>query len=94
MKLNAPVFNGTGDVELFEQHFVEVMRACDWEGRVAVLKLRESLCGKAQECGRANDIEAIFAALQARFGITEKEARDKLRYLRKEVHTSLAMCLD
>ena len=90
VKLKAPVFDGTGDLELFEQHFLEVMRTCNWEGRVAVLKLRESLCSKAQECGRANDIDDIFAALQARFGMTEKEARDKLRYLRKDTHGSLA----
>ena len=90
VKLKAPVFDGSGDVELFEQHFIEVMTACDWQGRVAVLKLRESLCGKAQECGRVNDIEGIFTALRARFGMTEKEARDKLRYLRREPHTSLA----
>ena len=76
--------------EMFEQHFLEVLRACEWEGRVAVLKLRESLSGKAQECGRANDVEGIFAALQARFGMTEKEAREKLRYLRRDPHTSLA----
>lgn len=80
-KFKAPKFNGTGDVELFINHFEDVMAGNRWRGREATIHLRTSLEDKAVECGRGTDTEEIFANLRARFGITPRQAKAQLKKL-------------
>ena len=84
-----PQFDGNGDVELFIEHFNEVATTNRWTERAASLHLREALKGNAQEYGRPGNVEAIFAALRSRYGLSPKEARSKLSTLKKEQRGSL-----
>ena len=84
-----PQFDGNGDVELFIEHFNEVATTNRWTERAASLHLREALKGNAQEYGRPGNMEAIFAALRSRYGLSPKEARSKLSTLKKEQRGSL-----
>ena len=54
-----------------------------------ILHLRESLKESTEDCGRAANIPAIYAALRARFGLLPQEARPRLGVLRKELRVSL-----
>jgi len=85
----APQFDGTGEVLYFIQQFRDVMDANKWNPTAALLHLRQSLKGSAQECGKANTIEAVFNVLKSRFGMTVREARTKLTSLRKEHRATL-----
>ena len=84
-----PQFNGNGDVELFIQHFMEVATANQWNQVATLLHLREALQEDARECGRPATLEAAFAALRSRYGLTTREARSKLSHLKKDVHCTL-----
>ena len=85
----APQFDGTGEVNYFIQQFTDVADANQWNAAAALLHLREALKDGARECGKANTIAGIFAALQARFGLSIREARAKLTSLRRDSRTSL-----
>ena len=84
-----PHYNGEGDVELFIQQFSEVAAANQWNPVATLLHLREALEDGAKECGRPATVEAAFAALRSRYGLTTREARSKLSHLKKDVHCSL-----
>ena len=84
-----PQFNGEGDVELFIQQFVEVAAANEWNDMSALLHLRESLQEGAKEYGRPATVEAVFAALRSRYGLSQKEARHKLNQLKKDARHTL-----
>lgn len=79
----APKYKGDGDVELYIRQFMEVSDANRWQGRQAVIHLRSSLEGPALDCGRGDEIGEIFAALRARYGLTARQAKDKLAGLHK-----------
>ena len=83
-----PQFTGTGDVEYFIGQFVEVAVANEWSDGAALLHLRETLKEGAQDCGRASQVEDIFAALRARYGLTPREARSRLNGLRRDSKTT------
>lgn len=89
VKLKVPQYSGVGDVDFFLQQFDQVAEASGWSEAISTLKIREVLTGKAQECGRGTDLQSIFNNLRLRFGITQREARSKLRGLRKDHKTSL-----
>lgn len=89
LKLKLPQYNGIGDVEYFIQQFHQVAEICQWREEIGVLKIREVLIGKAQECGRGSSLEIILANLRVRFGTTQREARNKLRTLRRDIKTTL-----
>ena len=74
----APKFDGDGDVDYFIERFMGVAEASGWPEQTALLHLRESLRGSALECGKAPQLQGIFAALRTRFGLTPREARYKL----------------
>ena len=84
-----PKFNGVGNVETFIQQFVDIMGANEWTPAASVLHLRGCLEEEARECGSAGDIQGIFAALRARFGLTPREARARLSRLRRDYKTTL-----
>ena len=84
-----PQFNGTGDVEYFIGQFVEVAVANEWSDGASLLHLRETLKEGAQDCGRASQVEDVFTALRARYGLTPREARSRLNGLRRESKTTV-----
>lgn len=80
----APKYDGTSDVELFIQQYTDVAQANQWDAQAAHLNLRLSLEKSAVECTRGANVEAIFGNLRARFGLSMRQARDKLAMIRKE----------
>jgi len=88
-RLKAPNFTGEEAVEQFIQEFQDVMEIAEWPPRVALLKLRMALTGKAKPYGAGPDIDGIFASLRARFGISPIDARARLQRMRRDPHTSL-----
>ena len=84
-----PQFDGTGDVELFIEHFAEVSTANRWTERSASLYLREALKGNAQQYSRPGNVETIFTALRSRYRLSPREAHSRLSTLKKEQCTSL-----
>lgn len=89
VKLKVPQYNGIGDIEYFIQQFNRVANTSGWGDNIRFLKLQESLVDKAQDCGRGDDVHTVIANLRSRFGITQREARSKLRSLRREPKTTL-----
>ena len=84
----APKYDGTDDVEMFITQFQEVADANGWTDRSALLHLREVLKDGARACGRGDTVDAIFAALRIKYGLTVREARSRLTK-KKDVRTSL-----
>jgi hypothetical protein len=84
-----PEFNGKTDVEFFIIQFAEVAEANDWRPAASLLHLRETLKEGSKDCGRANSVLGVFAALRARYGLSPREARAKLSALRKDVRGTL-----
>ena len=85
----APQFNGKGEVNLFINQFRDVARANEWSDGATVLHLREALKDIATDCGKAENAEAIFGALRARFGMSVREARTKLAVLKRDYKITL-----
>lgn len=82
-QIKAPAFNGIGNVELFIQQFKDVAAANHWTPEDSLLHLRLNLTDKAQECGEFDNLEEVWEELRSRFGLTYKQARDRLSSLRK-----------
>lgn len=82
-KFKAPVFKGEGDVEYYIKQFKAVRTANGWDGASAVIHLRSSLEGPALDCGQGGSVAEINQALRARFGLTVRQARDKLTNLKR-----------
>jgi hypothetical protein len=78
-----PQFDGQTDVELFIQQFNDVQAANNWNAAAALLHLRTCLTGDAVNCGGGATTAVIFANLRARFGLSEKQARERLSLLEK-----------
>ena len=77
-QIKAPVFTGVGDVEMFIQQFMDIAHANRWDEREILLHFRLNLTEKAQECGQFDKTEDVLEELRSRFGITFRQARDKL----------------
>lgn len=84
-----PKYNGSGDVELYLQQFTDISAANRWEDRDSLLHLKCALEGAAAACSRGETLEIIFQGMRARFGISPRQARDKLGQLRYESNSSL-----
>ena len=84
-----PSFDGEGDVDMFIQHFQEVADANRWTEIATLLHLRESLQGAARDYSRSATIDEIFTALRSRYGLTPKEARNRLNGLKRDSRQSL-----
>ena len=89
VKIAAPTFDGTGDVELFVRHFTDVATASEWSDEMTLLQLRNSLRDKAVDCGRAVDFPAVVEALRMRFGTSASEAQALLANVRRDHRTPL-----
>lgn len=88
-KLPVPRFDGTSDVELFLKQFNDVRQANEWDPVTSLLQLRGALEKDATECARGDDIDTVQANLRSRFGITVRQARDRLAVLRRDRNQSL-----
>ena len=84
-----PHFDGTGDVLYFINRFEDVREANEWPNEVTRLHLRAALRDAATDCGQADTVDRIYAALRARFGVTARDAWNKLANLRRDYETSL-----
>lgn len=82
--IKPPRFDGTGDVHLFIQQFVEVSELSKWSDQIALVRLRGCLEKSAKEAGRAESMKMVFARLLSMFGLTPAQAREKLHHLRRE----------
>ena len=86
----APHFTGESDVEYFISQFEDVADANQWDQEATWMHLREALREGARDCGQAATVRGIYAVLRARYGLTPREARNRLNNLRKEYRTPLA----
>ena len=84
-----PEFDGKGDVEFFIRRFQEVSDANGWNARAELLSLRACLKDSAVDCGKADDAGGIMRALRSRYGMSPREARNKLLSLKKDYKTGL-----
>jgi hypothetical protein len=84
-----PEYDGQTDICYFLRQFQDITTASDWNPAASLLQLREALRGKAQECGNADSVEGVFEALQAKFGLSVREARNKITLLRRESKITL-----
>ena len=83
-RFNPPRFDGKSDVELFIAQFNEISNANQWDQNTTLINLRLSLEKDATECSRGQDVQAVFNNLRARFGLTVRQARDKLANIKRE----------
>ena len=85
----APEFDGSSDVEGFIHQFRDVSQANGWSDIAALLHIRAKLKGDARDCGHGESLHAVFSALRARYGMTNREARIRLANLRRTTQTTL-----
>lgn len=88
-RFKPPTYDGSTDVELYTQQFADVQAANEWNAAEAVLHLRSCLEDDAIDSGTGATVEAIFANLRARFGLTQRQARDRLSVLQRKPSQSL-----
>ena len=77
-----------GYLHLFLQQFNDVAEASNWNVLSRLLNLWVSMEGGAANCGHKGTVEEILAYIRARYGLTEKQALDKLSVIRKPVNHS------
>lgn len=83
-RFDAPRYSGESGIELFLQQFDDIHQANNWDNATALIKLRGCLEKAAAECGRGATVADIQANLRARFGLTQRQALDRLRTVSKE----------
>ena len=88
-RFRAPQYNRQRDLEYFISRFEKITEANEWRQGAALLHLWDSLKESAEDCGRAAHVQAIYATLRARFGLSPREVRSRLSNLRKDFRTSL-----
>jgi hypothetical protein len=88
-RFKPPKYDGSTDVELFVTQFNDVRHANNWDGAETLLHLRSCLEKDAIDCGRGEDYEEVLDNLRARFGLSVRQARDRLSALRREPNQSL-----
>jgi hypothetical protein len=88
-RFNQPKYDGSSDVELFITQFNDVKHANNWGRAETLLHLRSCLEKDAIDCGRGEDYEEVLDNLRARFGLSVRQARDRLSALRREPNQSL-----
>ena len=89
-----PLYDGRTDVEDFIALFEHVSILYDWAPHLKTAKLKTSLQGTAMECGRPDAWRDIYAALRARFGISEAEAKRSLLAMKTGHHDKLRELAD
>ena len=84
-----PKYNGETDVVLFITQFNDFSQANGWAEHEKILHLRGSLEGTAHECGRGQTVTEVVESLKTKFGITPRQARDKLSSIKKTSRQSV-----
>ena len=87
-EIRPPTFNGEGDLTLFLKQFEDVADANGWTGVQRTLHLRGQLAGDAQGCGHGDNYREIVEDLHARFGVSRRQARDRLAALKMRASQS------
>ena len=87
--IKVPNYDGESDIDLYIMQFHDICEANKWTEKESFLHLRLALTGKALECGRGATLIEILDSLKARFGISIKKARDRLKYIRKTPHETI-----
>ena len=88
-EIRPPSFNGEGDLSLFLKQFDDVADANQWTLVQRTLHLRSQLTGDAQGCGHGDSYIEIVEDLHARFGVTKRQARDRLAALKMRANQSI-----
>ena len=88
-QFKAPVFNGEGNVELFITQFQAVQRANGWTDGQALLHICSCLEGPALTCGKADTIGEVLDTLRARYGLTSRQAKERLSHVKKNPGATL-----
>ena len=88
-EVRPPSFNGEGDLTLFLKQFDDVADANQWTLVQRTLHLRSQLSGDAQACGHGDNYQEIIEDLHARFGVTKRQARDRLAALKMRAGQSI-----
>jgi len=78
-----PRYDGTQDVELFISRFQDVARLNRWTTEAHLLQLQLSLADKATDCSRGSSVPQVEELLRNRFGLSTRQARNKLRYMKR-----------
>jgi len=81
--IKPPQYNGSGDLELFLTQFGDVAKVNRWSNDEHLLHLRLSLQEKAMDCSRGTTLQEIQDMLRIQFGLNSRQARDRLRHLKK-----------
>ena len=85
----APKYCGDTDIDLFIDQFSDVARANQWSKAESKLNFRISLERPAHDCGRGDSTSDIMDNLRARYGLTARQARDKLASIKKTTKQSV-----
>ena len=88
-QFRANQYSGQGDIEYFISRFEEITDANEWGPGAALLHLRDSLKASAVDCGRVANVQAVYTASRAWFGLSPREARSCLSNLRNDFRMSL-----
>ena len=88
-EIRPPTFNGEGDLTLFLKQFEDVADANGWTRVQRTLHLRSQLAGDEQGCGHGDDYQEIVDDLHARFGVSRRQARDRLAALKMRASQSI-----
>ena len=87
LEIRPPTFNGEGDLTL--KQFKDVADADGWTRVQRTLHLRSQLAGDAQWCGHGDNYQEIVDDLNARFGVSRRQARDRLAALKMRASQSI-----
>ena len=69
-------------MKLFIKQFEDVTEANGWTPKQRTLHIRSQLTGDAQGCGHGDSYDEILEDLHARFGVSKRQARDRLAVLK------------
>ena len=85
-ELRPPRFDGNSDVHLFLKQFADVRMLNNWDDKVALVQLRNSLEKGAKDCGRADTLSRVYDRLLSMFGLSATEARERLHNLKRDAN--------
>ena len=88
-EIRPPSFSGEGDLTLFLKQFEDVADANGWTPKQRTLHIRSQLTGDAQGCGHGDNYCEIVEDLHARFGVSKRQARDRLAVLKMKTSQSI-----
>lgn len=85
--LRPMIFRGDCDVEQFIKEFQDIATIAEWLAPVRLLQLRSCMTEPAKSYAIGEDVQQIYQALRARFGMTARDVKDKLQSMRRDGRT-------